>query len=792
VENKKSDSQNLNIDVGAIVKLVLKNWYLFGIVLFIALLSAFLFNKFAAPVFQVGSSVLFKKENNRSVEPSGFLEGFQLFREEKDFQNEIQVMQSTPLILEVIRNLNFNVSYFVKEDYLPKKFLFTIKEIYNSSPFVVIFDENKPQPVGTKFYVNLLNEEEFVISLNSEEVDIYDYRTERVLYTIPKLSLAERHKYGEEIKGNYFSFKVLLNSNYEKKEFEGKDLYFLFNNISNLTGQLKNSLLVEPINEDVTVARVLFEGPNIAKAIDFVNGLNNEYLQQNLDKKNYLAFSTIEYIDRQLENITDSLSYTEQELQNFRRNYEVMDISDKANRIYTQQQLLDNEKAELLTRLTLYQQMDSYFELNKDSSDLLAPSAMGIDDTNLNGLIQELTTFNSEKNTLIKNNQGRSPRIQALNIQIDNLKKTISENIKYIIHTSEVQLNDINNRLRQLQYEINRLPQTQRRLLGIERKFNLNNAIYTFLLEKRAEAQIAEASNLPDSDIIEPAQVITQVYPKKTRNYLLAFIAGVFFPALFLQIKKSLNRKITDKQELEKISPIPVAGRIIHNQEDSNVVFIKNPSAPISDSFRALKTNIDFYFQSEESTTILVTSGMAQDGKSFSALNLASVYARNNFKTALLGFDLRKPSSIYEEFNIENLVGLSSYLTNRAKLDDIIINTSIENLDIIQAGEIPPNPLELITSFKTGTLISELKHFYDILIIDSPPVGFLPDALLLMKYADLILFIVRHNFTYKKIIIDSLHELEQKKINNLFLVYNDERIDKMERKYGYYYSDLKH
>ncbi|MGC9471150.1 MAG: GumC family protein [Bacteroidales bacterium] len=787
MEKQKSGKQDQFIDIQEIVNLFVRNRYLFLASLAGALFIAFAVNALTIPRYRASTSILFKDRANQRSASTEFIAGQTYFEESMDFNNELLLLQSTSLIKEVIRNNNFHVSYFSKEDKLPLQLIPSMTEIFRNSPFTVIFDEAHGQPVNVLFYVSIRNEQEFYISAEESEVDIYDYRNEKVLYQVGQFSFSGIYRFGEEVKGDHFSFRVLLNSNYESSLYDGKDLYFSFNNIAQLAGLFRSAMKVEPKDLNTTIAEISFESSNVSLAIDFLNGLTQEYLQKNLDKKNHLAMSTIQYIDAQLAEITDSLAYTEESLQRFRRDYEVMDIGEKGTRLYQQLQLLQTEKTELERRARYYQHLEDYFAVNKDSYNLLAPSSMGIDDPNLNSMIKELTTYNSEKNALIQSNQARSPRVQTLDILIENLKATISENINYNITTARLQLEDLNSRIQQLQYEINSLPQTQRQLLGIERRFRLNDAVYTYLLEKRAEAQIASASNLPDSEVIEDARFAGQVKPKKTQNYLLAVICGLFFPVVFVQTKKALNTKIVDREELERATGLYLAGRIYHHRNTSSVVFMGNTDERIADNFRSLRTSVEFFAGDRSRKVFLVTSSMSREGKSFISLNLGSAFAKNGRKTIVLGFDLRKPSMLYKELSEETFLGLSSFLIGEARLEDILIQTPVENLSLITAGAIPPNPLELISSDRTAGLFEILRETFDCIIIDSPPVGFIPDAFVLMKHSDVNLIVVRNDYTRKKLFMESLREIRQKNIENLYLVYNDDKVPKADIKYTHLY-----
>jgi len=318
------------------------------------------------------------------------------------------------------------------------------------------------------------------------------------------------------------------------------------------------------------------------------------------------------------------------------------------------------------------------------------------------------------------------------------------------------------------------MPRTQRELLGIERKFKLNDAIYTFLLQKKAEAQIARASNTPDSEIVDKALIynVSLIAPHRKVNYILSIIIGLVLPFLIIIVADFLNTKINEVKLVEDITGLPVLGHIHHNKTKSNAIIVDFPKSPIADSFRLVRTNLNFFAKGKKKLVLLITSSISGEGKSFSAINIASVYALFGKKTCLLGFDLRRPG-LYKDFGLKNDKGITSYLINDAKIENIIQKTSIENLDLISSGPIPPNPVELIASDKTNELFEELKELYDYIIIDTAPLGVVTDSLLLFQYADVNIFTMRLRFTKKDIFITNLKSLESKEFSNVALLIND-------------------
>ncbi|MCK4287838.1 MAG: polysaccharide biosynthesis tyrosine autokinase, partial [Bacteroidales bacterium] len=371
----------------------------------------------------------------------------------------------------------------------------------------------------------------------------------------------------------------------------------------------------------------------------------------------------------------------------------------------------------------------------------------------------------------------KNPIVLSLEKQIQNTKKALIENINNIINTSTIAINDINRRISELSDRINRLPKTQRNLISIQRKFKLNDAIYTYLLERRSEAQITKASNITDNEIIDKARTSgqTPVYPKKSLNYIIAIILGLVFPVIYILGKDYFNDKIIERKDVENITNLPIIGHIIHSAKESNIVVAKSPKSSISESFRSIRTNLQYITKGKEKQVVLITSDMVAAGKTFVAINLASIFAQYDKKTLLIGFDLRKPK-IYQDFGLTNTEGISSYLINKSKFEDIIQKSSIKNLDIIMGGPVPPNPSELIASSKTTELFNKLKEIYDFIIIDTPPVGLVTDAFLVMKYTDANLFIVRQNFTNKKIFESIIKDVEQRKLPNINILINDVKL----------------
>jgi capsular exopolysaccharide synthesis family protein len=307
-------------------------------------------------------------------------------------------------------------------------------------------------------------------------------------------------------------------------------------------------------------------------------------------------------------------------------------------------------------------------------------------------------------------------------------------------------------------------------------------------MEKHAEAKITQASNLPDDVVVEPAMGLGKISPNSMKNYLIAFLLGLALPFGFILMKNALNTRIESQNDIESITKEPVLGKILHNRYKTTNVMFEFPKSNIAESFRALRTNLDFYLSGGHKKVIMVTSCLEDEGKSFVSLNLAMSYAQLGHRTILLDFDLRRPKGYFKEQE-ESQEGLSSYMINKANFEDIIIKSPHEKLDYIPAGISPPNPVELIALEKTKLLLTKLKSEYDVIVLDTTPLAQVTDAYLLIDHSDMRLIIVRQNRTLKNVLSIIMKDLHQKNVANACIVMNDNKVYSDQYGYGYGYSD---
>jgi len=336
---------------------------------------------------------------------------------------------------------------------------------------------------------------------------------------------------------------------------------------------------------------------------------------------------------------------------------------------------------------------------------------------------------------------------------------------------------------------------TERQLLGIERKFTLNNELYTFLLETRAEQLMQKASNRADSEVIDPAdpRFSKFISPNPMKIYLLALFLALAITFMIVYLRFLFNKTIKE-DDIRKMISLPVVGNIPHNIGKSNSIVFDNPDSASSEAFRLLRSRMQFFTKEARPPVILITSSTPAEGKTFTAINLASVYSLLDKKTILVGFDLRKPK-IFQDFNLSNDKGVSTWLIGKDKLQDIIQETAFKNLWVISAGPVPPNPSELIALDKTGELLKSLKERFDYIIIDSPPIGIVSETFHLAALSDACLLVVRSGHTLRDMFENTLNDISANNMKGVSLVINDIQSDSMHYGYGEKYgytSEKKH
>ncbi|MFO7620062.1 MAG: polysaccharide biosynthesis tyrosine autokinase [Bacteroidales bacterium] len=744
---------------------------------------AFFINRYSPTVYEVNSIIgPIEDRRNTLLGSNDLLSGLGAFTQTRNLENDVNTLKSFSFVASTVRKLSLEIGYYEEKN----KLLGQSRQLYPNTPYTVVMDKSHPQPINVRFFIDILNEESYRLTVSQEESVLYNYVDNIIVAQKVPLNIDTICYFSEIVTNRNFRFSVSLNKQFapDVQKTDGAS-YFEFYHLDHLAKRFLNRLKVEPVSVRSSLINVFFQNENTSLTIDFLNKFLETYLDENLSKKNKIAVNTINFIDSQISDISDSLVISESQLRDFRSAYQVTDLSYQGQQALQLMSQIDNDKVTLQVQERYYNYILDYFAKNQDLAGLAPPSSMNVIDPIMNSLILELLSLNAERSAILSNKAEKNLFLGQLENRINLQRQAITENVKNNLNTLNLTQNELNARAEKISRQISSLPRTELNMVSMQRKFNLTDAIYTFLLQKRSEAAIAMASNYPDYEILEPARDIAKVIvaPRKMINWMLAFFLAFMIPTAFIILKNFFNEKIATVSDAEHLLKRSVLSLIYKNNYKTEAVVQEMPGSSIAESFRNLRSSLFLKYKSEPLKIIMVTSSQPQDGKSFVAYNLAASIASVGNKSVIVDCDLRRPT-LHRKFKIDNSKGLSNYMVDHTPKEEIILNTDVKNLSFIPAGPVLPNSSELIEAGALDEIINYLKAKYEYIIIDATPTGIVADATPLIRYASHILLICRSNHTRKDVFGDVLNMFRTNNIENFDVVFND--LDLKDSRYGRY------
>lgn len=762
-------TEDETIDIRRYFGLFLSNWYWFAVVLFLSGLLAYAINTYSEKVFTVSSSLLVG--SNVSSDMTGLdriVPGGDIIKSQANLQNEIGILTSFSLNKRVMSELpDFHIT--VVE--IGRRGI-AQKRHYKSEPFVVtLSDDPSFNPPGVPVNIRIRSAEAYTLEINGQK------------------NLRKELRFGDRFNEAGFDFVIdkrdkdhfIYSSNFLNR------FVFWFNNNESLANAYRGKLSINPINEESSLVTLSVSGAVPLQEADYLNKLMDVYIRQGLEFKNQTADKTIEFIDRQLALISDSLTKAEDRLENFRLSNQLIDLSSEGTAIKNKLERYSQEKITTALQKQYFEYLENYIRTKDESGDIMSPSVMGVTDQVLLGLVNTLQNLQVQKEQLKYNFSKDQPSLDFINVKIEEARAALSENVKSCLINVDRVLRDIDLRISSVENDLNRLPGTERRLINIQRKFDLNNTVYTYMLEKRSEAGIARASNVSGSRIIDHAEAFNSgmIKPTSRKNYLFAILFGILVPGIYIFLIDQLHNKILDKKDIEKGTQVPIIGYIGHSSSKDIIPVAARPGSSLSESFRTIRTNLKYYFNQEKKAVISITSTISGEGKTFISLNLAAILAMVGRKTLLVGVDLRKPK-LDKLLGMGTESGLSTYLIGETNFEDLVQKTDVENLFFVPTGPTPPNPAELLETEKMNEFIKKAREEYDFIVLDTPPIGIVSDAMLLGNYADMNIFVIRQRFSFKSTLELIQNIFRKKGLKNLTIAVNDINIS------GYYGYGLRY
>jgi len=735
--------------------------YLVYLPLFIASLAisiaiAYLYLRYQVPSYNSSVSILIKDDKNS--QPADALNEIVLFKPKTNLANEIEILKSATLMRKVVNAIGLNTQYWIEGNVKRS-------EVYINRPFTYEMLSAKDTSTAYSFVLNFNNTGSFQVQGLANQW----YRPGDIIHSV---------------KGDLRLTNIHMNSiNTQYK--------YIIQWVPSwqMAANLAAGLNIRQLNRDATILSINIITEIQQKGVDILNELVKAYNNSIIENKNRVIDNTVKFIDGRLILLTGELGKVEQGLQEFRQKNEIIDIQ-KQGEVQSDELKSMNEKLdEQEIRLQVVNMILEYVSSPGKKFNLV-PSSLGIDDPTLLALITNYNQLQLEHEEKLKIMPQANPVIQVLENQIEKVRTSLIENLSNIKRAATSVRNNLLTDYNNLRSQIRTVPSKERELLEIERQQGIKEKLYLFLLQKREESAITVASSISNASSIDPAGSSGKpVSPDRSGTFRLAFIAGLLIPAGFIYLRELLNDKITDKADISSATAIPVAGEIGHHKiEGRKVVVSEKDRSLISEQFRVTRTNLQFFITDKKNPVILVTSSIGGEGKTFTSMNMGAVWALANKKTVILELDLRKPK-ISQSLNLINKKGISNYIIGDVSKEELSVPVeNMNNLYVIPAGPIPPNPSELLLDEKISELFSYLKANFDIIIIDSAPLGLVSDAKVLSRFADAVIFIVRQRYTPKKQ-LEFINELYVKKtFSNLSLLVNDVKLNGVNSYYSYGYS----
>ncbi|MFM9987052.1 polysaccharide biosynthesis tyrosine autokinase [Flavobacterium sp.] len=772
------ETQN-NFDFKAFFTKILGHWSWFLISLIIAFTIAYQINVRKQKIYGVSTTIAYKEENNPFFTANTSLV-FNWGGTSDQVQTLMTTIKSRSHNEMVVRNLNYYVEYLRQGKY-------NLEDAYGEVPFYVNIDKNLPQLTEQLINIKFITPNEYEISIKFEEssVALLNYTTEVASKTnVPVGEFKKRYKIGEQVSLPFLHWKLELTNN--PGIYEGSSHLVRF---ANFNQTVKDFMGIE-IETDAKGGAILIlnlQGTNKARMVDYLNGTIKTLINRQLRDKNQFATNTIRFIDSTLVSMEGQLKNTEDELKNFSKDKNIFEVEMGGAKITEKVSDLDLEKDLIERKIAYYNTLKAYLINSVDYSKLPAPSVAGIEDPNIVLNVSKLTTLSAERSEMsyaVKNDK----KFKDFDSQMDALRNVLLENISSAKGAIQYDLNTVNKKIALAENSIRKLPEQQQELVKINRKYDLNKNVYNSFLEKRSEADIVRAANLSDIQFIDPAKDTGGglLGPKTNINYILALFLGLLIPLIMVFSVTILDSTIKNTDDITKMTKIPILGVVGKKTSKNNLAVFEKPKSALAESFRAVRSSLQFLYKKQQAgaKTLMLTSSISGEGKTFCSINIATIFALSEKKTVIVGLDLRKPK-IFQDFHVENTVGVVNYLIGQKTLEEITYKTLVPFLDFIPSGPVPPNPGELIQGESMKEMIDELKLKYDYIILDTPPVGLVSDAMELTPYCDATLYVVRQNVTRKEMLSLVNNKHKRGELSNISIVFNG---FENKAKYGYNYG----
>ncbi|MBT2622951.1 MULTISPECIES: GumC family protein [Chryseobacterium] len=746
------------LDLRKIIGKYLHKWPWFVISILIFLIGGFMYLRYAVPQYQSITTLKFDKKQTDITGALADLDNLGLGLGNADeLKSEAAVVNSRPILMKVVKNLNLNVQYFSKGEIKDS-------ELFTNVPIIA-------KVISSDYDKNFISSEYLVTKIDGIQFTLWEEKKGEV-----------KGVFNKPLKLDFGT--VILQKNAQLPSNTKYKIVF-WNPLERLK-KLEKNITVDLPDEKALLMDISIIGAVPEKSEAILNEVTRQYNLDGLRDKNLQAQNTQEFIDKRLEVITRDLSGVESQKEDFQNRNRIVDLEAQAQ--LALQNTSENTKS-LLLQQTQLDLLNSLAEEASKGGNQLMPSNLGLNPS-LEQTISQYNTLLISRNKTLKQATNENPAVVEMNKEILALKEIVRDNIRQQKETVQASINQLNGQISVNNGLIEKVPGQSKVYRGIERQQTLKEQLFLFLLQKREENAINLSINLPKAKIVNPA--FTQdiaVSPKKIIILLGAILLGGLLPFGLLYVFFLWDDKIYSRADITERSSLGVLAEIPSLKDNEIHLVQKNDFSELAEAFRVLISNLKFVLPVKDSARIImVTSSIKGEGKTLTSVNLALTLANKNGRSLLVGSDIRNPQIQRYDSEPIKRKGLTEYLYDETVNVDELIHTSDTNpfCDVIYAGSIPPNPQELLSNGRYQKLIKDLASQYAYIVIDSAPLMLVSDTLNFTDIADATLYVVRSGVS-KNILIDFANNLvNDSKLKNVSFVIND--VAKNVGGYGYGYN----
>lgn len=780
--NQENEESSFNFQT--IYKTLVLNWYWFVLSLIICLGGAYIYLRYTTPTYQAFAKLLIKDDSGNAGSRGGGLANSNatslgLISNSNGIDNEMEILKSHTLAAQTVRDLKIYVDYL-------KKGRIKDMPLYKRLPIEVDVDEAHLEKLNAPINLTITRQGSSYVVTGTYCVPVDDQNFEGPFSLNRKFTSLPA-----EIPTR--AGLISLNQGTGNSLKDGDVLLVTIQSPNDAAYKFVNELTVSQTSKNTTIAQLQLTDAIPERATDYLKQLAVDYNRQANDDKNEIALRTEKFINSRLEKINNELGQTEGQLQNYKQQNGMVELkmnasNDVANQNSSEQQLFNMD-----TQVELLKSIRDFMNQRTNRYQVI-PSNVGLTDQSSTTLINKYNELVLERNRLLRSASPNSPVVEPITDQINDLNENIRKAIDQSLHTLQIQRDAIEQMNQVYNTRIAETPQQERMLTQIGRQQEVKSGLYLMLLQKREENSISLAATADKGKLIDEPLPGGQVSPKRSMIYLIALLLGLAIPAIVLFVLNFFRYKIEGHEDVEKLTKLPIIADVAvasnTAKTKADIVVHENENNQMEEIFRSMRTNLQFMLKNGQKV-IMFTSSTFSEGKTFNCANLAVSFALLGKRTILVGLDIRKPR-LAELFQInDHTHGITPLLVKDAPTKEDVMGQIVpsginDNLDLLMAGPIPPNPSELLARNSLDKIFEHLKGEYDYILVDTAPVGLVTDTLQIGRVSDVTVCMCRADYTPKSAFTQINALAEQKKLPNLCIVING--IDLSKKKYGYYYG----